>query len=499
MSRILIVIIIILFAAPGMFAQKKYSLDFASYVGGNGYEQVRDITTDDSGNIYMTGGTSSTDFMTTPGAYSNKLNTGGNNIMDVFVMKFDSGGKLIWATLFGGPEYDRAYAIEVDNKGNIYIGGRAGKGLPTTGQAFQQSFAGDTNANRLYGGQDGFVAKLSPDGSKLVWCSYFGAADRGFIRDIALDSNNDVYIIATEASADYAYVGEHAIQRHRQEGYEGVAAKITTDGSKVIWATYLGGSGNDFIGPSICVNSKQQIVVCGMTTSDNMRVTEQAFDKSYNGMEDVFVAIISNDGSSLLHGTYLGGSGSDGTETHNLSIDKDDNIIVAATTSSENFPVTPGAHQAKYGGSGGANSGLRTNYPFDGFIAKLSADGSRLMAATFLGGSAGEGLEGVSTDKDGNIYCGGSSFSRVVAAADKNTNAGNADQVIACFDPGLTRLLFFTFLGGENTDYGRTLCVDIHGNILIAGETLSKDFPAENNYKGGKQDGTFAKFRPGNH
>ena len=498
MSRFLIILIIALFACQSLLAQKKYVLDFGCYIGGNAYDQVRDITTDDSGDIYITGGTSSTNFMTTRAAYSDKLNDRGVNVMDAFIMKLNSDGKLIWSTLFGGPEYDRAYAIEVDNGGYIYVAGRAGKGLPTTEYAFQKSFAGDTNANKLYGKQDGFVAKFSPDGSKLVWCSYFGAADRGFIRDMALDHNNDIYIVATEASADYMYITENAAQTQRQGGYDGVVAKIATDGSRVLWATYLGGSGNDFIGPSIGINSNQDIVVCGTTNSDDMMITEHAFDKSYNGMEDVFIATLSNNGSQLLLGTYIGGSGADGTETHNLSIDKDDNIIVAATTSSEDFPVTPNAYQVKYGGSGGINSGLRTNYPFDGFVAKLSGNGSRLIAATYLGGSAGEGLEGVDTDNDGNIYCGGSSYSKELSEFNshfKNTKKRSADQIVACFDKNLNQLIDFNFLGGENIDYGRTRCVDKHGNILIAGETSSTTFAVKNSYNGGKQDGSVAKFR----
>jgi hypothetical protein len=498
MVRFLMIFVIALHTGYSLVAQKKYRLDFGCYVGGKAYEQVRDITTDNSGNIYVTGGTSSPDFFTTPGAYSNKLNEGGANIMDAFIMKFDSGGKLIWATLLGGPEYDRAYAIEVDRSGYVYIAGRAGKGLPCTEYAFQKSFAGDTNANRLYGEQDGFVAKLSADGSKLVWCSYFGAPDRGFIRDLAIDSNGHVYIVATETSADYVHITENALQKQRHKGYEGVIAKISTDGRKVLWATYMGGNGNDFVGPSISINRDQNIVVCGTTTSDNMMVSEQAFDKSYNGLEDIFIATISNNGSELLVGTYLGGAGSDGTETHNLTVDKDNNIIVAATTSSQDFPVTPGAYQMKYGGSGGINSGLHTNYPFDGFIAKLSGDGTQLLAATYFGGSAGEGLEGVGTDKNGNIYCGGSSYSKEILVSDggfTNTKESKADQIVACFDKDLNQLLYFSFLGSENIDYGRTLCVDVYDNILIGGETSSTTFPAKNSYNGGRQDGSVAKFR----
>ena len=496
MLRFGLIFLIVTLTGPALPAQP-YALDFVSYIGGAGYEQVRDLTTDDSGNIYITGGTASADFPTTAGSFQTRLMSGGQKIMDAFVMKLLPDGKVVWSTLLGGPEYDRAYAIEVDRSGNVYIAGRAGRGLPVTGQAFQKAFAGDSDPNPLYGEQDGFIAKLPPDGSGLIWCSYFGAAGRGFIRDFALDSSNNICLIATEASADYPWVAAQALQPRRKSKFEGVVAKVASDGSRVIWATYLGGSGNDLIGPSIKVNSRQELIVCGTTDSEDLPVTAGTFDSSFNGMEDLYIAVINQDGTRLLSGSYLGGTGHDGTETHNLALDGQDHIIVAATTSSPDFPVTPGAFQTKYGGSGARGSGLHTNYPFDGFVAKLSPDGSRLIAATYLGGSAGEGLEGVGTDAQGNVFCAGSSFSRDLkpksGGLERNLRPA-ADQLVASFSPDLSALRFLSFPGGDDTDFGRTLCMDPFGNILLGGETRSGNLPASNPYQGG-QDGTLVRIR----
>src|SRR5690606_19845435 len=113
---------------------------------------------------------------------------------DVFVMKFNRAGALIWSTLIGGPNYDRAYGIEIAPDGGVIVAGRAGEGFPTTAGVVQPAFAGDSNANNLYGKQDGFIAKLSADGSTLLWSTYFGEANRGYIRDVGVDSNNKVYI-----------------------------------------------------------------------------------------------------------------------------------------------------------------------------------------------------------------------------------------------------------------------------------------------------------------
>lgn len=117
--------------------------------------------------------------------------------MDVFVTKLSPDGDLIWSTYLGGPNYDRAYAVEVDSKGDVYVAGRAGEGFPVTFGVVQEKFGGDNDANTLYGKQDGFISKISADGSKLIWSTYFGGFGRGFIRDIDIDVNGRVYVGAS--------------------------------------------------------------------------------------------------------------------------------------------------------------------------------------------------------------------------------------------------------------------------------------------------------------
>ena len=153
-----------------------YSMDFATYLGGGSFDSIRDVAVDAQGNIAAVGGTGSPDFPTTPGAYCRALGTGGQSLgdagaCDAFVAKFDRGGKLLWSTYLGGPNYDRAYGVEVDGAGNIYVCGRAGEGFPVTQGAFQTRFADTSGGKRgFYGKQNGFAAKFTPDG-KLLWAS----------------------------------------------------------------------------------------------------------------------------------------------------------------------------------------------------------------------------------------------------------------------------------------------------------------------------------------
>ncbi|MHC4179653.1 MAG: SBBP repeat-containing protein, partial [Planctomycetota bacterium] len=145
----------------GVHAAEKdaYELAFSTYVGGKSWEHARDVCTDRDGNVYVVGGTASRDFPTTPGAYDRSFHAGGKQIgpaglCDAFVMKFSPEGKLTWSTLLGGPNYDRAYAVEVDRKGDVYVAGRAGPGFPVSQRAFQTEYGG-SRYNGFYGSQNG--------------------------------------------------------------------------------------------------------------------------------------------------------------------------------------------------------------------------------------------------------------------------------------------------------------------------------------------------------
>ena len=174
---------------------ESFKLAFSTYCGGSNWEHFRDTYVDDHGNVYITGGSGSDDFPTTPGAYDRVFDFGGSDLggagpCDVVVAKFDANGSLIWSTYIGGKNYDRGYAIEVDDQGYVYVAGRAGQGFPVTAGAFQTTYQGVWG--NFYGGQNGFVAKLLPDGSDLVWASYVGVGS--LCRDMAIDDDGDVYV-----------------------------------------------------------------------------------------------------------------------------------------------------------------------------------------------------------------------------------------------------------------------------------------------------------------
>jgi hypothetical protein len=352
---------------------------FVTYWGGSEEDQVRDLATDAQGNIYAVGGTASNDFPTTPGAFDRTHDDSPNSTVkhyDVFVSKFDSTGKLIWSTLLGGPGYDRAYAVEVDAQGFVYIGGRAGVGFPVTPGA-QTTFQG--GSVQLYGEEDGFVCKLRPDGSALVFCTYFGTTDYNIVRDIDIDQNGAVYIASstTVAFPPSDTYFQRTYQPFKKAGLDCVVAKLNASGSTFVWATYLGGSRDDGTQPSVRVDGQGDVWYVAGSNSTDLPLQNPGQPQLGGGV-DLYLAKLSPDGRQLLFATYLGGSGQEGSETHNLAVSRaTGDIYVGSATSSTDLPVTANALQPAPGGGG------------DAMIARYNSAGT-LLSLSYLGGPAGD-------------------------------------------------------------------------------------------------------------
>ncbi|MBI4717600.1 MAG: SBBP repeat-containing protein [Planctomycetes bacterium] len=474
-----------------------FSLGYSTYLGGSEEDTIRDIAADAQGNTYVVGGTASPDFPATAGAYDTALDASTTHVHDVFIAKFGADGQLIWATYLGGPNFDIPLAMELDAQGAVYVAGQAGPGFPTTAGIIQPTFGGDQNPDAFYGPQDGFVAKVSPDGSGLEWSTYFGQPDNTTIRDIDIDSDGNVYLAMPNVQVDCPHITAGAFETVRPGGGDGVVAKISADGTAVLWATYLGGTGRDLGTPSIRVSADGYVYVLGYTNSSDIPTTIGAYDRTYNGGGDLFLAKLTPDGSALAFATYLGGSGVEYSETHGLARDAARHrVFVAATTTSSDFPTTTGAWQRTYGGTGGSGRGANTNYPGDGFVAAFDSDTGALLAATYLGGADGEGIEGVGVDSAGKVYVSGATFSAsfpVTGNALQPTIGGRGDFFAARLTPTLDALDFASFLGGGGDDFARTM--DVAHGWRIAGHSKSDDWPLEAAWqmqRGGNWDGTFA-------
>jgi len=456
-----------------------YFLQYSTYIGGEGYDLSRDLTTDQEGNIYITGGTSSDDFPTTAGAHNVIYNgqgsptTGNWGPMMVFVSKFSPDGDLIWSTYIGGPSYDRAYGIEVDDMGFIYVGGRAGEDYPTTTGAFQESFKTGGIINKLYGHQNGFITKLTPDGKSIVWSTLYGSDSFGFFRDIDIDDQGNVYGILNVVRSKPDGIPDNAFDTDHNGGYDMVAVKFTPDGSSVEWATFLGGSGEDRGGPAIRVGKDYSVYVGGTTKSQNFPTTQNAFQTNLLGPSDFFVTRIAPDGTELIYSTFLGGNGTESSETHSLFVDDHGQAFVACATNSTDIPTTPGVVKAQKSSSN----------DFDLLLAKISLDGTTLLSCSYFGGSDLDYPEGLHVDHLGNFYVGrGIRSTGIATSPDAHQYQLNStkDGVILKLDSTFSNILYCSYFGGSDDESIRAFSADDQGNIYLAGQVYSDDFPVTN-------------------
>lgn len=461
-------------------AADQYEIGFSTFLGGSDWEHARDVFVDDDGNVYLTGGTQSADFPTTNGVFQRQQDVSGNQVgsggyCDAFVCKFDADGQLLWSTYLGGPNYDRAYAVEVDAAGYVYVSGRAGPGFPVTSGSFQSQFKGTDNG--IYGMQNGFVAKLKPDGSAIQWAAYVGVGQ--LCRDVSIDDDGDVYLAlhyTAKGPLPPASWFSHAYQAVPAGDVEIGAVKIAGDGTRVHWATWLGGSGNETPNCGIRVDDQKNVYLNFSTYSDDVPTTKQAHDRTYDGQGDAFVAKLNPDGSELLFGTYFGGSGiEEGNSTHNMALDQHGNAYLCTLTTSGNLPVTDDVFQRSMAGG-----------KMDVAVAKFATSSGALLACTYIGGEGDEEPDGISVDSVGDVFFSGKTSSTdfpVSTSTIQPQGAGQHDATMTVISADFTQIKFSTYFGGASYEYGRASFLDRDGNLYLTGSTNGPGWPLHNAFQ----------------
>jgi hypothetical protein len=306
------------------------ALTYSTYFGGSNDEGIFGIRFDEDGNIYVAGETSSLDFPTRQAVQSHVR---GN--YDAFVSKFDpTGTRLIYSTCLGGSQFDHAVGLELDEAGNAYIAGITSSQDFPVKNAWQPLFGG--------GQEDGFVAKLSPSGSELVFSTYLGGAAFDEVSALAIDHHHHIYVAGFTNSIDFP-VTPNAFQK-TCDGRAGTAGfcsgdafvtKFDASGRKLAYSTYVGGSGFD-LAAGLAVDEEGQAYFAGQTFSSDFP-TRNPSQRSLAGPGNAFVAKLNAAGSEVVFSTYLGGSSFDAA--NDLTLDRRQNVYVAGTTTSTDFPL----------------------------------------------------------------------------------------------------------------------------------------------------------------
>jgi uncharacterized repeat protein (TIGR01451 family) len=278
------------------------ALVYSTYLGGNGLDAGNGIAVDASGNAYVIGLTGSTDFPTTAGAFQTASHGGNPNCpCDAFVTKLNATGTgLVYSTYLGGSGEERGRGIAVDASGDAYVTGTtASTDFPATPGAFQTTFGGIN---------DVFVTKLNPSGSGLVYSTYLGGSGDGGGSGIAVDASGNAYVVGSTASTDFPTTAG-AFQTAFGGGQDDAfVTKLNPSGSAPVYSTYLGGSDTD--GSSgIAVDASGNAYVIGGTLSTDFPTTAGAFQRTFGGGVDAFVAKISVNTPSGASVTASAGNG----------------------------------------------------------------------------------------------------------------------------------------------------------------------------------------------
>lgn len=368
-------------------------LSYATYFGSpSGGELVSQIAFDSMGNAYIVGNTTSRDLATTPGALQS-TNSGTGAHFDAFVAKLNATGTdVLYVTYLGGIDEEYGTGIAIDSKGNAYVAGTTfSDDFPTTQNAFQRkspgpymhafvaklnatgtaliygTYLGAANENALLGGiaidaageatvcgrtdsvhfpitpgavqrksagdSDAFVARLSADGSALVSSTYLGGDGFDAAWHIALDTGGNAYVTGYTLSTDFP-ITRHAYQRQkeRSEGY--FVAKISSNGERLVYSTFIGNDAASTTG--IAVDSSGAAYLTGNATA-NMPTTPGAIQSAFGGNSDAFVTKLNDTGSDLVYSTFLGGSGSDNGGA--IAVDSLGQAYVTGSTRSADFPL----------------------------------------------------------------------------------------------------------------------------------------------------------------
>ena len=407
-------------------------LIFSARAGGRG------VAVDSHGAIYALESAPAPDDASLPGIYVSKIDVGSR--------------RRVYRAYLG---HGDGLAIAVDGEGNAFVTGKAAKD--------------DFRATQRYGtpgdGPAAFVVKLDASGGP-AWATLVGGGE-SLGASIAVDAAGNTYVSGSTHTDDFPVTTGAFDQAFNGGGAQDPpsdAVVFKLDGSGgLVYSTYLGGAGYDEAS-GIAVDSAGNAYVAGWTYSSNFPITAGAFQAA-GGSGDAFVVKLDALGSRLVYAARLGGYAEDYARA--IAVDPSGRAVVVGDTLSANYPITPGAAKASYGGTG-----------FDMFVTKLEAAGNALIYSTFLGGGDSDNARGVAVDRDGAAYLVGDTISYsypVTTGAIQSRPQGSDDVVVTKLGPK-GAIAYSTRLAGTGPDSADAIAVDAIGDVYLTGHG-STTFP----------------------
>jgi len=429
------------------------------------------VVVDGSGNTYVAGTTGAA-IPTTPGAFQTTfapkvciVSPFPLQCQSAYVMKLDPAGSIVWATYLNGSYGSSATGVAVDSAGDVYItGSTSSADFPLTpGAAFT---TGTFNAGFL---SNGFIAKLNGSGTGLLYSTLI--PDMSPLA-LAIDAAGSAYVggfaSAGFRTTDGAF---EATARNPSQPYSGAVLKLKSDGSALLWSTFLCGTvplGNGDSPASIAVDGSGNVAVAGFTAASDFPVTPGALEVKPPASKSTYLSVLNPTGSALVFSTYLSDC-----DNRNPTVRFDPRGGIYVLGEYGRFPVTGEAFQPTAGGP---------------FLAHFSSTGI-LLYATYLPIQSASGGEDMDLDSAGNLYVVGAGGPGLLTTggAFQAASAGAVNCYIMKFTPD-GQLLGATYLGGSSSDEAAAIAAVGDGSVVVAGITTSSDFPGA---------GTLAANAPG--
>ena len=431
--------------------------------------------------FYGTQGQLEYDFEVAPGADSSQIRLTFNGANDVTLT---SSGDLMFQTAAGeftlqAPKTYQRMGVtkkEVASRFVLLAGNQVGFELGPYDRTQQlvidpvlsfSSFLGGTN-------EEACSAIVNPPGTPIPGCP-----------SIVVDAALNMYIAGSTKSSDFPITPQPATTPPPaafQGTLKGTAnafiTKLDSSGA-IVFSTYLGGDGVDYPA-GLAVDTSSNVVVGGTTTSTNFPVQSAFQSGPTSANKHVFVSELDSTGHTLKYSTYLSGSGND--VATGVALDVPGKAYVFGTTtstsSSGDFPTTPGAFQPAPAATGVGQF----------FLSKIDptlTGGSSLVYSTYIGGSANAFVQGGQIAVDSNpttpsVYLSGTtdSTNMPVLNAAQGSIAGGKDAWVAKFTPtnvGSAQEIYLTYFGGTKDDLGNAVAVDSSGQAYLTGSTASAD------------------------
>lgn len=467
-------------------------LVFSTYLGGTGTDTIYAATTDASGNVLVTGTTTSTDFPVKNPEQGIPSSCASFGCVEVFVTKLDPEGKtLIYSTYLGGTGNNQGAAIAVDGSGNAIVAGTS------SSQDFPQAGSINSSSCQI---NDGcyFLASLKPDGSGLNYSGLIGGQQGSYAGNandvIALDPAGNAYLAGVTDDPHFQITPGTLTTTVSGYPYDQMFVLKVDPTGKLIYSTIVPGNGptdplqnfnNAFYPTGIAVDASGNVTASGwggLGLPTTAGVVSEEFPNASVNVESPtagFVLQLNATASAINFASYLPGTDRVG----GLAVDSKGDLWVAGTTSETTLPVSANAYQKTPSTSG--NSG-----PLSGYILEVDPKATTVMAATYLDGSGqsdeSSSFSAIALDSKSNVWVGGMTGAADFPLQDPFVTewefvGTDSDMIIAEMSSDLSKVEFGSFLNSVDPSFGGSnfgaLTVDAGDHVVVAGYTNSRNFP----------------------